>query len=307
MHLINHREELVTFESNRDLLLPNGSLFSSNTQTTKLLLRHIGLLKSRGVSPSSFSSQLSSLYQSKEKDIYYKKYSAFAAVYSLYDQLLQDRGLVTESDVIQRVSNDEVILDSIARQYSHLFILSIEALSPAQNQFISSLLSRSPIHSGLLTQHTSFTSPDLIDPSSYYLSVSSVAFPSSCITSPYIDLLNCRFGTSFGKITEKQITEWKQDGKPQIERPKVITWDQTPSSSNCVHVNDFYSAIDEQEAIVEKLKSLFASLPSRMFPSIPAGCASESSLRKIQQYLQNRSGCVAGVFFKSSYHSIYIN
>lgn len=84
-----------------------------------------------------------------------------------------------------------------------------------------------------------------------------------------------------------------------MERMKVITWDQT-SSSNCVHVSDFYSGVDEQEAIVEKLKSLFATPLSRELPSIPAGLASESSIQQIKQYLQNRTGCVAGVFFKSS-------
>ena len=52
VHLINHREALVTFESNRHLFLPNGSLFSSNAQTTRLLLKNISLLKSRGISPS---------------------------------------------------------------------------------------------------------------------------------------------------------------------------------------------------------------------------------------------------------------
>ena len=58
--------------------------------------------------------------------------------------------------------------------------------------------------------------------------------------------------------------------------------------------------VDEQEAIVEKLKSLFATSLSRELPSIPAGLASESSIQQIKQYLQNRTGCVAGVFFKSS-------
>lgn len=174
VHLINHREALVTFESNRHLFLPNGSLFSSNAQTTRLLLKNISLLKSRGISPSSFSSQLSSLYQSKDKDIYYQKYSALATVYSLFDQWLQDHGLITESDVLQRVLNDQVILDSIAKQYSHLFVLSIETLSPIQNQFFASLLSLSPVQSALLTQHMSLTSSDLIDPSSYYPSVSSL-------------------------------------------------------------------------------------------------------------------------------------
>ena len=299
VHLINHREALVTFESNRHLFLPNGSLFSSNAQTTRLLLKNISLLKSRGISPSSFSSQLSSLYQSKDKDIYYQKYSALATVYSLFDQWLQDHGLITESDVLQRVLNDQVILDSIAKQYSHLFVLSIETLSPIQNQFFASLLSLSPVQSALLTQHMALTSSDLIDPSSYYPSVSSLTLPSSCFASSYIDLLNRRYGAASGEFTKKQIDEWKEAGKPQMERMKVITWDQT-SSSNCVHVSDFYSGVDEQEAIVEKLKSLFATPLSRELPSIPAGLASESSIQQIKQYLQNRTGCVAGVFFKSS-------
>ena len=191
MRLINRKEELVLFESNRNLFLPNGSLFNATSQTTSSILSNINLLRSNGISPEDYSIRLECLYESRPKDAYYKKYSAFASIYTLFHQYLLDKGFLTESDLFARLSTDEIVLDTLASRSPHLFLMNLELFTPVQCRFLSSLLHRQAIQSALLTAHDSLTRSDLVDVASCYFSdIPSIAVDAAasvkCVTSMII-------------------------------------------------------------------------------------------------------------------------
>ena len=168
LRLLNRKEELVLFESNRGLFLPNGSLFNSTAQTTSSILSNINLLRSNGITPEEYLIRLDSLYESKPKDVYYKKYSALASIYTLFNQYLQDEGFLTESELFNRLSSDEILLDLLASNSPHLFIMNLELFTPVQCKFLSALLHRPAIQSALLTAHDSLTRSDLLDVASCF-------------------------------------------------------------------------------------------------------------------------------------------
>lgn len=168
LQLINRREESVLFESNRSLFLPNGSLFNSTPQATSSILSNINLLRSHGISPEEYSARLDSLYTNQPRDSYYTKYSALASIYSLFDHFLHDAGFLTESDLFARIATDDILLDTIASRTPHLFLLNLESFTPVHCQFLSALLHRSSIQSGLLTLHDSLTRSDLREMAELY-------------------------------------------------------------------------------------------------------------------------------------------
>ena len=191
MRLINRKEELVLFESNRSLFLPNGSLFNSTSQTTSSILSNINLLRSNGINPEDYSTRLESLYESRPKDAYYKKYSALASIYTLFQQYLQDGGFLTESDLFTHLSTDEILLDAIASRSPHLFLMNLELFTPVQCRFLSALLHRQAIQSALLTVHDSLTRSDLVDVASCYFSdIPSISVDAAasikCVTSTIV-------------------------------------------------------------------------------------------------------------------------
>lgn len=112
--LINEREQVVVFESNRDLFLPTNNLQYSYTNQTKSILRNMNLLKSSGISPSDFFSLLSS-YRSQTVDYLFKRYSDFARIYALFDQYLKDHQLCTFSDVTAELTANNLFADLFVR------------------------------------------------------------------------------------------------------------------------------------------------------------------------------------------------
>ena len=116
--LIGEREQFITFEANRHLLMSNSSLFGSNAQMTQSILRNISLLKSRGISPSEYSKRFTSLFPegcSEDTRYYYKKYKDFETIYALFDQLLQDRRLLTMNDLILRLLSNRDVLKQLTQ------------------------------------------------------------------------------------------------------------------------------------------------------------------------------------------------
>lgn len=118
--LIGERELLITFEANRPFLMSNSSMFGSNAQTTQSILRNIHMLKSRGISPADFSSRLASLFANccaEEDQFLFKKYKDFETIYALFDQLLQDRHLLTVNDLMLRLLNSQDVLKLLAKAF----------------------------------------------------------------------------------------------------------------------------------------------------------------------------------------------
>ena len=112
--IISEEEQFILFESNREYLLSNSNLFQSNVLTTKSILRNIAILKSMGISPSDYSSKLSQLLKDNSSPNA-KRYSDFGTIYSVYDQFLHDRKLLTLSDITKQLKNDECTLNELAK------------------------------------------------------------------------------------------------------------------------------------------------------------------------------------------------
>ena len=112
--IISEEEQFILFESNREYLLSNSNLFQSNVLTTKSILRNIAILKSMGISPSDYSSTLSQLLKDNSSPNS-KRYSDFGTIYSVYDQFLHDRKLLTLSDITKQLKNDECTLNELAK------------------------------------------------------------------------------------------------------------------------------------------------------------------------------------------------
>ena len=108
--LINEREQLVVFESNRDIFLPSNMLNVSYLQQTKSIIRNINILKSHNVSPTDLSAILSSK-ASELPDHLLKKYSDFARVYALFDSFLKDQRLFSSTDLASALSKKQEFLD----------------------------------------------------------------------------------------------------------------------------------------------------------------------------------------------------
>ena len=112
--IISEEEQFILFESNREYFLSNSNLFQSNVLTTKSILRNIAILKSMGISPSDYSSKLSQLLKDNSSPNA-KRYSDFGTIYSVYDQFLHDRKLLTISDITKQLKNDECTLNELAK------------------------------------------------------------------------------------------------------------------------------------------------------------------------------------------------
>lgn len=118
--LIGERELFITFEANRPFLMSNSSMFGSNAQTTHSILRNFSMLKSRGITPADFSHRLTSLFANgcaEEDQFLFKKYKDFETIYALFDQLLQDRHLLTVNDLMLRLLNNQDVLRLLAKVY----------------------------------------------------------------------------------------------------------------------------------------------------------------------------------------------
>ena len=78
------------------------------------------MLKSRGISPADFSNRLASLFANgcaEEDQFLFKKYKDFETIYALFDQLLQDRHLLTVNDLILRLLNNQDVLKLLAKAF----------------------------------------------------------------------------------------------------------------------------------------------------------------------------------------------
>lgn len=79
----------------------------------------------------------------------------------------------------------------------------------------------------------------------------------------YIQLLNYKSQLQRKKtITEKDVAEWKTVKSHLPEKPAVVGWDENVVVPNTVHLNEFYSSMEEQTEIVKKIKELFQQKPS---------------------------------------------
>lgn len=119
--IISEEEQFILFESNREYLLSNSNLFQSNVLTTKSILRNIAILKSMGISPSDYSSKLSQLLKDNSSPNA-KRYSDFGTIYSVYDQFLHDRKLLTISDITKQLKNDDCTLNELAKVFERLIL-----------------------------------------------------------------------------------------------------------------------------------------------------------------------------------------
>lgn len=119
--IISEEEQFILFESNREYLLSNSNLFQSNVLTTKSILRNIAILKSMGISPSDYSSKLSQLLKDNSSPNA-KRYSDFGTIYSVYDQFLHDRKLLTISDITKQLKNDDCTLNELAKVFDRLIL-----------------------------------------------------------------------------------------------------------------------------------------------------------------------------------------
>ena len=163
----------------------------------------------------------------------------------------------------------------------------------------------------------------------------------------YIDILNRQFGAraitaQSGGDDGKGFEVWKQTKQSignqsstssptslslSLPLPIPVGWKgeclsaSTPSRKNSsipprIHLTDYYSAIEEQEAIIDTIKSIFANPPpppspssssssSSIYGQLPEGFVSEHSIRKLNEYYQinhvdgNEKRCIVGVFFKT--------
>ena len=192
VRLLNRREAVVLFETHRHLLLPNGSQFSSTPQTIRSLVHNIHFLKSRGVTPAAYASQLSLLYASRPKDPYFAKYSAFGTVFSLFDQLLRDRGLATDSDVLAQLLESPLLLDLLADRWPHVIVPAIESFPPLHRRFLHALVTHAKNETALVTQHVSLAPEDGGNPAELF-SFPHEELTDACEMEPFIGLLNRRF------------------------------------------------------------------------------------------------------------------
>ena len=114
--LISEREQQVVFESNRDIFLTSNTLNVSYSQQTKSIIRNINLLKSHSISPTDFSTFLSS-QTTQIPDHLNKKYSDFARIYALFDSFLKDQRLYSPTDFASTLSTNQEFLDLFARVF----------------------------------------------------------------------------------------------------------------------------------------------------------------------------------------------
>lgn len=336
VHLLNRREAVVLFETHRHLLLPNGSQFSSTPQTIRSLVRNIHFLKSRGITPSSYASQLSLLYASHRNDgsnsshpnddnifshrndithpthptnssppndPYYSKYSAFGTVFSLFDQLLRDRSLVTESDILRQLLQSPLLLDAVAARWPHVIALSLETCSPLQRAFLRELATHPRNETALLTHHVSLAAEDGGDPTAVF------DFPreeltDACEMEPFIGLLNRRF-LAPKTVSLESVEKWKQT-KETTPSVKVETWNSQSVSRGSVRLENCYSEMDEMEAIAAKIETILAQPPSPSIPHFhlsPAVASPEAVSRVEHYYADSRdtagSKRLIGVFFRN--------
>lgn len=108
----------------------------------------------------------------------------------------------------------------------------------------------------------------------------------------YIQLLNYKSQLQRKKmITEKEVTEWKSTKNHLPEKPSVVGWDDD-DVPNTVHLNEFYSSMEEQTEIVKKIKELFQQKPSistspTFDPSLKC-LATEASFSKVIQLMKEQ-------------------
>ena len=74
-----------------------------------------------GISPSDYSSKLSQLLKDNSSPNA-KRYSDFGTIYSVYDQFLHDRKLLTISDITKQLKNDECTLNELAKVFDRLIL-----------------------------------------------------------------------------------------------------------------------------------------------------------------------------------------
>lgn len=112
--IINDEEQYILFESNRQQLLANCTLYESNVLTTKSLLRNFNTLQSLCISPSEYFNRLESLSQQTSSNTY-KHYVDIGTVYALYDQFLHDRKVISLNTILSKLIDDESTLNAIAK------------------------------------------------------------------------------------------------------------------------------------------------------------------------------------------------
>lgn len=112
--LINEREQLVVFESNREIFLPSNIQNVSFSQQTKFIIRNINLLKSYNVSSTDFKAFIASKANQIPEHLF-KKYSDFARIYALFDSYLKDQHLYSSTDLASILSTNQEFLDLFSR------------------------------------------------------------------------------------------------------------------------------------------------------------------------------------------------
>lgn len=109
----------------------------------------------------------------------------------------------------------------------------------------------------------------------------------------YIQLLNYKSQLQRKKtITEKDVAEWKTVKSHLPEKPAVVGWDENVVVPNTVHLNEFYSSMEEQTEIVKKIKELFQQKPSiSMSPAFDSSLkclTTEESFSKVLQFMKEQ-------------------
>lgn len=303
VRLLNRREAVVLFETHRHLLLPNGSQFSSTPQTIRSLVHNIHFLKSRGVTPAAYASQLSLLYASRPKDPYFAKYSAFGTVFSLFDQLLRDRGLATDSDVLAQLLESPLLLDLLADRWPHVIVPAIESFPLLHRRFLHALVTHAKNETALVTQHVSLAPEDGGNPAELF-SFPHEELTDACEMEPFIGLLNRRF-LAPKTISLEAVESWKKK-KETFSSMKVETWNKESVSRGSIRLENCYSEMDEMEAIAAKIETILAQPYS---PSIPRfhlspAVASPTAVSRVEQYYADSrdiegSKRKIGVFFRN--------
>ena len=116
---------------------------------------------------------------------------------------------------------------------------------------------------------------------------------------------------------KKEISEKDLEKKRSLQRPTAIRWEDQPPRDlqNYVKVNEFYSAMEEQEEIVKKIKQIFqndSTSPSLSLSQFLQACGdvihtvtSEEAMERVIQYcnecrVENKPmKNIVGVVFKT--------